>query len=105
MVDDFTYDFLLQVCQEEEGKQIKAKERKIHYQHCEKCNVEKMMYLHLGFMYALAVVYAAMIYVLYDTMNQQSCTKRGNVFIKEMNIFNQKLESSYVENLLRYLIV
>ena len=39
-------------------------------------------------------------------MNQQSCMKRGNVlnFIKEINIFNRKLESSYVENLLRSLI-
>ena len=26
-------------------------------------------------------------------MNQWSCTERGNVFIKEMNIFNRKLES------------
>ena len=30
--------------------------------------------------------------------------KKGNVFIREMNIFNQKLENSYVENLLRSLI-
>ena len=30
--------------------------------------------------------------------------KKGNVFIREMNIFDQKLESSYVENLLRSLI-
>ena len=28
MVDDFTYDFLLQVCQEVEGKQVKAKEKR-----------------------------------------------------------------------------
>ena len=49
MSDDFTYDFLLQVCQEVEGKQVKAKEKKICYQHCEKCNVERMMYSHLGF--------------------------------------------------------
>ena len=38
-------------------------------------------------------------------MNQQSCTKRGNVFIKEMNIFNIKLESSHVDNPLGSLIV
>ena len=43
------YDFLLQVCQEVEGKQVKAEEKKIDYQHCEKCNVERMMYPHLGF--------------------------------------------------------
>ena len=36
-------------------------------------------------------------------MNQRS--KRANVFVKEMNIFNQKLEGSYVENLLMSLIV
>ena len=51
------------------------------------------------------MVYAAMIYVLWDIMNQQSCTKSGNVFIKEMNIFNRKLESSFVENLLGSLII
>ena len=34
-----------------------------------------------------------------------SCINRGNVFIKEMNIFNRKLESSYVENLLKSLIM
>ena len=48
MVDDFTYDFLLQVCQQVEGKQVKAKEKKIDYQHSEKRNVERMMYPHLG---------------------------------------------------------
>ena len=31
--------------------------------------------------------------------------KRGNVFVKEMNISDRKLESSYVENLLRSLIM
>ena len=49
MVDDFTYDFLLQVCQEVESKQVKAKDEKIDYRHCEKCNVERMMYPYLGF--------------------------------------------------------
>ena len=64
MVDDFTYDFPLQICQEVEGKQVKAKEKKIDYQRCEKCNVERMMYPHLGFYVCLScVVYAAMIYV------------------------------------------
>ena len=29
MVDDFTYDFVLQVCQEVEGKQVKAKEKRL----------------------------------------------------------------------------
>ena len=49
MVDDFPYDFLLQVCQEVEGEQVKAKERKINYQHREKCDVDRMMYPHMGF--------------------------------------------------------
>ena len=31
MIDDFTYDFLLQVCQQIEGKQVKAKEKKIDF--------------------------------------------------------------------------
>ena len=35
MVDDFTYDFLLQVYQEVEGKQVKVKGKKIDYQRCE----------------------------------------------------------------------
>ena len=126
MVDDFTSDFLSQVCQEVEGKQVKAKENKIDYQHCEKCNVERMMYPHLGFWYDRAVVCAAMIYVLKDTMNQQSCTKRGNVFIlnlftpicyvlfmimdlpyiyKRYKYFQLKIGKFYIENLLRSQIV
>ena len=54
MVEDFTYDSLLQVCQEVEGKQVKAKEKKIDYQHCEEFNVEKIMYLHLRFYICLS---------------------------------------------------
>ena len=49
MADDFTYDSLLQVCQEVEGKQVKAKNKEIDYQHSEKCNVERIMYPNLGF--------------------------------------------------------
>ena len=41
MVDHFTYDFLLQVCQEVEGKQVKAEEKMINCQHFEKCNCGK----------------------------------------------------------------
>ena len=50
-------------------------------------------------------MYAVMICDLEDTMNQQSCTKRGNVLMKGMNIFNRKFEDSFVEDLLRSLIV
>ena len=32
-----------------ESKQVKVKEKKIDHRHCEKCNVERMMYPHLGF--------------------------------------------------------
>ena len=49
MVDDFKYDFLLQVCEGVQGKQVKVKEKNIDYQHCEKCNVERIMYPHLVF--------------------------------------------------------
>ena len=48
MLEDFTYDFLLQVCKGVQGK-AKVKEEKIDYQHCEECNVARMMYPHLGF--------------------------------------------------------
>ena len=95
MVDNFVYEFLLQVCQEVEGKQVKAKEKKIDYQHYEKRNEERMMYPHSGF-YARPSFggNAAMIYVLKEKMNQQSCIKTGNVFTKEMNIFNRMLRTS-----------
>ena len=48
MLEDFTYDFLLQVCEGAQGK-ARVKEKKIDFQHCEECNVERMMYPHLGF--------------------------------------------------------
>ena len=48
MVEDFTYDFLSQVCEGVQGK-VKVKEKKIKYQHGKECNVERMMYPHLGF--------------------------------------------------------
>ena len=47
MLEDFTYDFLLQVCEEVQGK-AKVKEKKIDHQHCEECNVERITY-PLGF--------------------------------------------------------
>ena len=48
MVDNLTYDFLLQVCEGSQGK-VKAKVKKIDYRHCGECNVERMMHPHLGF--------------------------------------------------------
>ena len=50
MLEDFTYNFQLQLRHEiVEGKQVKAEEKKIDYQYCEECNLERIMYPHLGF--------------------------------------------------------
>ena len=50
MVEDFHISLsVIQLRQEVERKKIKAKEKKIDYQHCEKCNVEGMMYPHRRF--------------------------------------------------------
>ena len=48
MLDHFTYDFLLQVCEGVQGKVKVYKNKKIDPRYCEQCNVEKMMY-NLGF--------------------------------------------------------
>ena len=48
MLEDFTYDSLIQVCEGVQGK-AEVKEKTIDYQHCEECNVGRMMYPHLGF--------------------------------------------------------
>ena len=48
MLDDLTYDFLVQVCEGIQGKVKAYKEKKINSRHCEECNVERMMY-PLGF--------------------------------------------------------
>ena len=46
MLEYFTYDFLLQLCQEVvEGKQVKTEGKKIDYQLCQR-NAERMMYPH-----------------------------------------------------------
>ena len=44
MIDDFTYDFLLHVCQEIENKQVETKEKKIDFN-----TVRDVMCPHLGF--------------------------------------------------------
>ena len=103
MLDDLTYDFLLQVCEAVQGK-AKLKETKFDYRHCEECNVERMMY-PLGFYVCPSCsVFGDDIFAIGHDESTVMYIK-GNVFIKEMNIFNRKLESSYVENLLRSLIV
>ena len=48
MLEDFTYDFLLQVCEGVQGKVKVYKEKKIDSRYCEECNVEMMTY-PLGF--------------------------------------------------------
>ena len=49
MLEDFTYDSLLQICQVVQGKVKVYKKKKIHYQHCEECNVERIMHSNSGF--------------------------------------------------------
>ena len=90
MLEDFTYDFLLQV----QGK-TKVNLKKIDYHQCEECN---------GFYLCPSCgVCGNDIFVIgYDESTVMH--KKGNVFIREMNIFSRKLDRSYVENLLRSLI-
>ena len=59
-LEDFTYDFLLQVCERVQGKVKAYKEKMIDYLYCEEHIVESMM----DFTYARAVVHAVMIYSL-----------------------------------------
>ena len=105
MVDDFTHDFLLQVCEGVQGRQVNAKKRKIYYQHCEKCNVERIMYPHLGFYVCLSCGVCGDDICIRGYDESTVMHKKGDVFVKEMNIFDRKLESSYVENLLKSVIV
>ena len=49
MLEDFTYDSLLQICEAVQGKERVYKKKKIDYQDCEECNVERIMYPNLGF--------------------------------------------------------
>ena len=49
MLEDFTYDSLLQICEEVQGKVKVYEKKKIDYQHCEECNVKRIMYSNLGF--------------------------------------------------------
>ena len=62
MLDDLTYDFLLQVCEGVQGKVKVYEKKKIDYRYCEECNVERMIYPHLDFTYARAVVYAVLLF-------------------------------------------
>ena len=45
---DFIYDSLLQICEGVQGK-AEIKEKKMDYQHCKECDVERMMYPDLRF--------------------------------------------------------
>ena len=42
MLEDFTYDFLLQICEGVQDKVKVYKKEKIDSRYCEKCNVEIM---------------------------------------------------------------
>ena len=46
MLEDFTYDFLLQVCEGVQDKVKVYKKKKVDSRYCEKCNVER---IPLGF--------------------------------------------------------
>ena len=48
MLEDFTYDSLLQLCEGIRDKAAKVKEKKIDSLYCEECSVERIMY-PLGF--------------------------------------------------------
>ena len=44
MLEDFTYDFLLQVCEGVQDKVKVYKKKKIDSRYCEECYVERIMY-------------------------------------------------------------
>ena len=43
MLEDFTYDSLLQLCEGVQSK-VKFKEKKVDSRYCKECNVERIMY-------------------------------------------------------------
>ena len=104
MLEDFTYDFLLQVCERIKGK-AKVEEKKTDYHHCEKCNVERIMYLHLGFYVCPSCrVCGDDIFVIgYDESTVMH--KKRKCIYKRDEYSQSKIGSSYVENFLRSLIV
>ena len=55
MLEDFTYDSLLQICEEVQGKVKVYKEKKISYQHCQKVMWKELCILW-DFTYARVVV-------------------------------------------------
>ena len=74
---------------------------KINDQHCEECNVEKMTYPHLEFLVCLnSGVCGDDIFTKRYDESMVMHKKRKCIY----NNFSRKLESSYVENLLRSLI-
>ena len=69
------------------GYKAKVKEKKIDYQHCEECNVERIMYPQLGFYVCPSCgVCGDDIFVIgYD---ESTVMQRGNVFVREINIYS-----------------
>ena len=47
MLENFTYDCLLQVCEKVQGKVKVCKKKKIDSRYCEESNVEMIMHPHL----------------------------------------------------------
>ena len=70
----------------------------------EKCNVKRMMYPHLGF-YVCPSCGVCSDDICVIGYNKSTFMHKKRKCIKEMNIFNRKLENSFVKNLLRSLIV
>ena len=92
-------DSLLLLGEVVQGKVKFYRKKKIDSRYCEKCSVERIMY-PLGFVCPSCGVYGDNIFVVGYYESTLIHKKRKCICKKEMNIFDQKLESSYAENLL-----
>ena len=87
MLEAFTYDYIcIQVCEGVQGK-VKVY-KKIDYRCCEECNVERITYPHSGFYVCpnCGVCSDGIFVVGYG--ESTLIHKKGNAFIREMNIFD-----------------
>ena len=99
MLEDFTHDYILQLCEGVQGR-VKVKKKRIDSRYCEECNVERIMYSHLGFYICPSCGVGGDNIFVVGYGESTLMHKKGYLFIREMNIFNRKLGSFYVENLL-----
>ena len=103
MLEDFRYDFLLQVCERVQDKVKVYKKKKIDSRFCEECNVERIMY-PLGFyLYPSCGVCGDNIFVVGYGESALTYKKRKCIY-KRDEYFQWKIGKFYVENLLRSLI-